>query len=40
MLVWRTYTKTRTCYGVVDRERTYKWLLLFGFIPLFVAIDG
>lgn len=36
MLVWKKYSKTS--YGKVIGER--KWLLLFGFIPLFVYING
>lgn len=39
MLIWRTYTKHSAYFGVVGLERTYKWLLLFGFILLFVSID-
>ena len=35
MLVYRTFAKTKLC-----RTREYRLLLLFGFIPLFIWING
>lgn len=35
MLVYRTFTKTK---GYQTRD--YRILLLFGFIPLFIWVDG
>ena len=35
MLVWRSYIKIVNIFDY----KVYKWLLLFGFIPLFVSID-
>lgn len=35
MLVWRSYIKITNNFDY----KVYKWLLLFGFIPLFVSID-
>lgn len=35
MLVWRSYIKITNGFDY----KVYKWLLLFGFIPLFVSID-
>lgn len=40
MLIWKTYTKTETYAGIIKSQKTYKRLLLFGIIPLFVNIDG
>lgn len=40
MFVWRTYTAIKREYGIVKSQKTYKWLLLFGIIPLFVSVDG
>ena len=40
MIVWRRYIVTKYKFGVVDRQKEYKWLLLFGFLPLFVSING
>lgn len=34
MLVWRRYIKTLNYY----EYKEYKWLLLFGIIPLFISI--
>ena len=35
MIVWRSYIK------IVDsfNYKVYRWLLLFGFIPLFVSVN-
>lgn len=38
MIVWRTYTKNKYSYGTVKSRKHYKWLMLFGFIPLYVSI--
>ncbi len=40
MFVWKQWTKIKTCFGKVQEEKVYKLLLLFGFIPLFIFIDG
>ena len=38
MIVWRTYCKSTYKYGEVKSRKYYRWLLLFGFIPLYVSI--
>lgn len=40
MLVWKTWKTIKSRYGVVQSSKSYKLLLLFGVIPLFIAIDG
>lgn len=40
MLVWRQWCKTRTIFGEKRVIKIYKMLLLFGFIPLYIFIDG
>lgn len=40
MFVWKKYMKTKTIYGIVESEKEYKILLLFGIIPLFISING
>ena len=40
MIVWRTWRKTKTFAGVTTVVKEYKMLLLFGFIPLFIWING
>ena len=45
MFVWRSWIHTevtKDILGSVVREKNkiYKMLLLFGFIPLFISIDG
>lgn len=43
MFVWRSWIKTTVTQGVLIATAThkvYKMLLLFGFIPLFINIDG
>lgn len=43
MFVWRSWVKTTTTQGVfatITTHKVYKMLLLFGFIPLFISIDG
>lgn len=44
MFVWRSWihTETTRSFGQVisEKHKVYKMLLLFGFIPLFVSIDG
>jgi len=43
MLVWRSWirtTVTRTILSTKETHKVYKMLLLFGFIPLFISIDG
>lgn len=40
MFVWKTWTEVKSSYGTVTSKKTYKLLLLFGIVPLFVSIDG
>lgn len=43
MIVWRTYVKTiitNDILSTTEKSKVYKMLLLFGFIPLFISIDG
>lgn len=40
MLVWKTWTKEKYVFGQLEEHKEYKMLLLFGFIPLFVSING
>lgn len=45
MFVWRSWIHTQVAkdlFGAVVKEnhKIYKMLLLFGFIPLFISIDG
>lgn len=38
MIVWREYQKSSCKFGEVRSRKRYKWLLLFGFIPLYISI--
>ena len=44
MIVWRTWIcvtiKRDELGGREEKRKIYKMLLLFGFIPLFISIDG
>ena len=40
MLVWKMWRTEKRVLGMVDRVKEYKVLLLFGFIPLFISING
>ena len=40
MIVWRTKTVKTFEYGQCTKTKHYKMLLLFGIIPLYIAIDG
>lgn len=40
MIVWRTKAVKTYSYGEVKSVKYYKMLLLFGIIPLYIAIDG
>ncbi len=40
MLVWKMWRKEKVVFGIVDEAKEYKTLLLFGFIPLFISING
>ncbi len=44
MFVWRSWVTTTTktnLFGDTSKNyKVYKMLLLFGFIPLFISIDG
>ena len=39
MFVWRSWVHTRIT-GMEKHIKVYKMLLLFGFVPLFISIDG
>ena len=39
MFIWRTYSHIKAEFPL-RTVTTYKWLLLFGFIPLFVSIES
>lgn len=40
MLVWKTWRKEKRFAGIVTKTKEYRILLLFGFIPLFIWING
>ncbi len=40
MFVWKTWRKEKKFAGFVTEAKEYKMLLLFGFIPLFISING
>lgn len=40
MFVWKTWVKEKIVFGVVSERKEYRVLLLFGIIPLFIAING
>lgn len=40
MLVWKMWRKEKTVFGVTQSAKEYRILLLFGFIPLFISING
>ena len=44
MFVWRSWINKEVSYSfgkvVGEKIKVYKMLLLFGFIPLFISIDG
>lgn len=40
MFVWKQWRKEQYCLGKLASAKEYRILLLFGFIPLFIAIDG
>lgn len=40
MFVWRAWRKTKKSFGETIVVKEYKMLLLFGFIPLFIWING
>lgn len=45
MFVWRSWVHTKVTKDAIGtimskRSKVYKMLLLFGFIPLFISIDG
>lgn len=40
MIVWKTWRKEKRFAGVLKSAKEYKILLLFGFIPLFISING
>lgn len=40
MLVWKMWRTEKRVFGVVSSTKEYKILLLFGFIPLFISING
>lgn len=40
MFVWRTFKKVKSSFGIVEKVKIYRLGLLFGFIPVFIWIDG
>lgn len=40
MVVWKHWAKVKKEYGETKIEKEYKMLLLFGFIPLFISVNG
>lgn len=40
MFVWKQWRKERRFLGDLETVKEYRILLLFGFIPLFIAING
>lgn len=40
MIVWKEWSVTKKCFGVVESQKIYKLLLLFGIIPIFIYING
>ena len=40
MFVWKTWRKEKRFAGVVKEAKEYRVLLLLGFIPLFIWING
>lgn len=40
MLVWKTWRKEKRVLGNLVSRKDYKVLLLFGFIPLYISING
>lgn len=40
MIVRRSFRKITYEFGRVDSQKVYNIILLFGFIPLYIHIDG
>ncbi len=40
MLVWKSWRKEKRFAGIIEEVKEYKMLLLFGFIPIFISING
>jgi hypothetical protein len=40
MLVMKKWRKEEVIFGVVESVKEYKILLLFGFIPIYISING
>lgn len=40
MLVMKKWRKEKVIFGVVESVKEYKILLLFGFIPIYISING
>lgn len=40
MLVWKQWRRETYYYGKLTKAKEYKLLLLFGFIPVFISING
>ena len=40
MFVWKTWRKEKRFAGVVKEAKEYRVLLLLGFIPMFIWING
>ena len=40
MFVWKQWRKETYKYGVLEDAKEYRMLLLFGFIPIYIYING
>lgn len=40
MFVWKQWRKEKYFFGDLKSAKEYKMLLLFGFVPLFIAVNG
>lgn len=40
MLVWKQWVTVTTVFGKETGRKEYKMLLLFGFLPIFISING
>lgn len=40
MLIMKSWRKVEKVAGVVVKSRSYRMILLFGIVPLFIWIDG
>ena len=40
MLVWKKWRIEKRFAGMIESVKEYRMLLLFGFIPIFIGING